>query len=457
LSRRLVASFLTLVVLVLVVLEVPLGYTYSVRERDRLRTEIEREAVVLSTLVEDGLQHESTLDRGVIDRFVAQTRARVVVVDRAGLAVIDSDPPSKGTRSFATRPEFRAALSGHVATGTRSSATLDDRFMYVAVPVASAGTVFGAVRVTVSTKVVDDRVRRYLLTLLGVAVVSLVAAAAVALVIARSVSRPLRRLQLAAAAIGRGELGARAGPDVGPPAVRAVARAFDDMAARVEDLVTAQDAFVADASHQLRNPLAALRLRIENIGAEVPAAARDDVDAALDEVARLSRLVDGLLALARADRSGVPSAGAVDVAELLEERSAAWAALAEERDLALEVHADERPLLALVTPDRFGQAIDNLVANALDAAPRGSTIVLAGRRFVGGIEVHVIDEGPGMSSEERARAFDRFWSGRETSVLGGSGLGLSIVRKLVVADGGEVRLDESPAGGVDAVIRLRVP
>jgi signal transduction histidine kinase len=112
---------------------------------------------------------------------------------------------------------------------------------------------------------------------------------------------------------------------------------------------------------------------------------------------------------------------------------------------------------AIVTPDRLAQVLDNLLANAVDVAPPSSTVTLAVRGGDGRPEVHVIDEGPGMVDAERAHAFDRFWrsASGDHSVLGGSGLGLSIVRKLVAADGGEVELGSAPAGGVDAVVRLR--
>jgi signal transduction histidine kinase len=101
--------------------------------------------------------------------------------------------------------------------------------------------------------------------------------------------------------------------------------------------------------------------------------------------------------------------------------------------------------------------LDNLVANALDAAPPGTEVRLWARPGPAGwIEVHVTDEGPGMEPEQRQHAFDRFWRARATrGELGGSGLGLAIVQKLVEADGGRVELRESEAGGVDAVVLLR--
>jgi signal transduction histidine kinase len=96
------------------------------------------------------------------------------------------------------------------------------------------------------------------------------------------------------------------------------------------------------------------------------------------------------------------------------------------------------------------------VANAIDIAPAGSTVMVELRRTAEWIEVHVIDEGPGMSAERRATAFTRFWKAPDTEKrVGGFGIGLAIVKQLVTVDGGEVELLEAPSGGVDAVVRVR--
>jgi signal transduction histidine kinase len=234
------------------------------------------------------------------------------------------------------------------------------------------------------------------------------------------------------------------------------------MAARLEELVGAQEAFVADASHQLRTPLTSLRLRLELLEGKLEAAAPaqdqlPDVRAALHEVARLTRLVDGLLALAHAERTGSSAtAEAVDLAAAIEERADAWRPVADEEGVVLAV--DAPPVRARATADRLAQVLDNLIANAVEAAPEGSEVNVACADGPRGPEVHVLDRGPGLADEERERAFDRLWSGRAgSSRLGGSGLGLAIVRKLVDADGGTVELRPRPGGGLDAAVTLARP
>jgi two-component system OmpR family sensor kinase len=259
---------------------------------------------------------------------------------------------------------------------------------------------------------------------------------------ARWVSAPLARLETVAAEAGAGDLSTRA-EEEGPPEVRSLAAAFNHMIGELEQLVRSQEEFVADASHQLRTPLTALRLRLENLGGEATESVRADLERALEEVERLSRLVDGLLALARAE---VSPPERVDLAKLVEDRIEAWSALAAEQEVKLEANVKGT---ALAGRDRLAQTLENLLSNALAVSPQGGTVLVGGS----GGELHVIDEGPGMTAEERERAFDRFWRGGGAGT--GSGLGLAIVKRLVEIDEGSVELRAAPAGGLDAVIRLR--
>jgi signal transduction histidine kinase len=158
-----------------------------------------------------------------------------------------------------------------------------------------------------------------------------------------------------------------------------------------------------------------------------------------------------LLTLARADRAETMP-HPVNVGEIVDERLAAWSALADERGVRLET-VPRDGAVALATPGRLEQVLDNLLANALDATPRGSAITVSVHLSGSAIEVHVADEGPGMSASDRARAFDRFW--RAGHGEHGFGLGLAIVQRLVTADGGRTELRESASGGLDAVVTLR--
>ena len=448
------AGHLALVLLVLLALEIPLGAVYAQGERQRLTAKVERDATAFASLAEDALRGRGPAFRAVVARsarrYGRRAGGRVLVVDARGRAVVDSSRTSGRAGSFATRPEVARALDGQVAAGARWSRTLGEELLYVAVPVASSGVVDGAVRLTYPTSAADARVRRYELLLAAIGAVVLALAALVSWRFAASLGAPLRRLRAAARAVGDGELTARAEVDRGPPEVRSLAAAVNDTVERLGALVRSQEEFVADASHQLRTPLTALRLRLENLESGVRPAAREGLLAAQAEAARLSRLVEALLALARADRRAAP-AGEGDAGAAVAECVERWAPLAEER--AVRLVADAEPgLRAAMGGEGLGQVLDNLVTNALEAAPAGTEVRVGARACGGRVELAVADRGPGLGPGERARAFDRFWRG--SGAGSGSGLGLAIVRRLVRAAGGEVTLEAAPEHGLVAVVSL---
>jgi len=445
-KRRLLAGYLGVALFALVALEVPLGLQNQRTQRRDLERKVEHDATVLASVAEDGVQSGSRTQLLTAARFAFDysrtSGARVVIVNKRALALVDTNARVAGTESFASRPEIATALRGDVASGTRYSTTLHKSLLYVAVPVASGGIVHGAVRLTFGTSAVEARIVRYWLVLAGIAAVVLLGAALVGVRLARFVIRPLRGLERAAAAVGEGDLDVRAPELDGPPEVRSLARVFNETVTKLEQLLRSQGEFVADASHELRTPLTALRLQLEN----------GDVEKALHEVERLGELVEGLLALARAD-AGSEAALVVDVVVLARQRIEHWRALAEERSVTLTTPAGEERALARAAPERVVQVLDNLLANALEASPRGSVVAVSVLAARAAVELHVRDEGPGLSADERARAFDRFWRLRQDR--GGSGLGLAIVRRLVEVDGGEAELVAAPGGGLEAIVRLR--
>lgn len=452
--RRLLLSYLTLTLVVLLLLEVPLGLVYAREQRRRLTASVERDALALSIRAEEGLESNGVAALvKLAKQYETDTGGRVVIIQPDGAVVADSSAGTGTSENFRSRPEFQAALDRREAIGSRHSKTLGHDILFFAVPIVHGEELVGALRVTYPTSYVDTRIREGWWVLIGIGVIVLLIVFLVSLQLARQVTIPIERLAKASARFGAGSLDARADVPAGPRELRELAEQFNVTAGRVEGLVRAQQEFVADASHQLRTPLAALRLRLENLESELTASdeAAADVAGALAEVARLSRLVDGLLELARAERES----DAVPITPLdpvVEGRVDAWQAYAEEHSVVIEFARGSGPA-ARATPGRLEQVLDNLIANAIDVSPAGGTIRIGVERRDDHIEVRVSDDGPGLSAEQRARAFDRFW--RASGDRGGSGLGLAIVRKLVGADGGTVRLETSPGGGLSAVVALR--
>ena len=343
-------------------------------------------------------------------------------------------------------------------------------YMIAAMPVYSAslpnGQWVGTVILAKSTASLDHEILALWIILGSIAVAAMIAAALVAFGLARWVSRPLKGLDAAARRLADGDLAIRAKVGSGPPELRRLGTTFNTMAGRLEALVHGNRAVIADVSHQLRTPLAALRLRLDLLAADTshsdPETAHE-LAGALDELARLSRLVDGLLTVARAENV-VPVPTAVDVAEVTRERVVAWHPVADDRSIVLIAttagsgsglgsargvgRSAGGPVLAWIGEGHLEQILDNLIANALDALHPDNLVRLTTSGTAAGVRITVADNGPGMSAEDRERAFLRF----TTSSPNGTGLGLAIVHRLATSNGGTVRLDETPGGGLTVTL-----
>jgi len=450
--KRLLAGYIAIVLVLAGALAIPFGIVFAERQREQFAVALERDAVVLATIYEDALQHDLAIDPAPSDLYGERTGVRVVVVDIEGDSVVDTadDVP----RTFASRPEIETALGGERFSGTRFSATLGEELFVVAVPVASGAHVYGAVRLTVFNDDVEAQVRKMWISLGLVVIVAVGATAVVALAVARSVTRPISRLNDTASRIAEGDLSARADIAEAPPELAELASTFDDMAARVESLVASQRDFVADASHQLRTPLTALRLKLENLEAGASAEELAALGDVVVEVERLSLLVDQLLELSR---EGGATVVPVDVGDIVSQRFSLWEPVARERDIAFEMHVDDNARYeAVAMPGALEQILDNLIDNAVRYTPEGCAVAISA--FVdsgGGCRIEVADSGPGVPQEDLDRLFDRFWRG--DSEEPGTGLGLAIVSHLVAHSGGTINAANVPGGGLSVVVNLAPP
>jgi signal transduction histidine kinase len=309
------------------------------------------------------------------------------------------------------------------------------------------------VRITYPTSTVDARVRDTWIRLGALSLVVLGLVAAVGMVFARGVTRPLRRLEQAAGHLAAGELSVRVETGDGPPELRSLAETFNATAQQLEILVGSQQRFVADASHQLRTPLTALRLRLETLEPYVAEEARPRLEAAVTETDRLARLVHSLLVLARND-AATPVTDAVGLSDTIADRVETWSAAAADQAVALVTDCPADVWVQAV-PGALEQILDNLLSNALDIVPEHTRITIRVVVLPDVAELHVIDQGPGMSADARAHAFERFWRpARAARPSEGFGLGLAIVHELAAQCGGSARLDPGAGVGLDAVVTL---
>lgn len=268
---------------------------------------------------------------------------------------------------------------------------------------------------------------------------------------------PLQRLATAAGARTPEALEPFAEGGV-PAEVLPLVRALNELLGRLRGALAAQRAFVADAAHELRTPLAALKLQLQLAERAPDGAARE---AALGELSRgLEReahLVQQLLTLARLDPGGAPGAASrpVALAELVRQAVADHVLLAEAKGIDLGAARVEEGALVAGDPAALRTLLANLVDNALRYTPRGGRVDLSARIDGGAASLEVADTGPGIPLADRERVFGRFVR-LPGAGEGGSGLGLSIVRAIAERHGATVSLSDTPGGGLTARVAFRL-
>ena len=289
------------------------------------------------------------------------------------------------------------------------------------------------------------------------AAVAVVLSLAMVQILARGMTSPLREMATASGAMARGDYSRRvyaaAGDEVGE-----LARAFNKMAADLAQVDRERRDLIANTSHELRTPITALQAVLENLVDGVEQPEPEQLDAALAQTQRLSRLVAQLLDLsrlesgaARLDREQVDLYGFIGQAV----REAALSG----RDVRLSMDVP-RGLAVLADPSRLHQVLANLLDNATRHSPPHGEVAVSAARTPAGVRIAVTDQGPGIPPEDRARVFERFSRldhGRDTRA-GGSGLGLAISREVVELHGGHLYAEDSARGrGCRMVVDLPQP
>ena len=364
-ARRIAVAVLALITALLAVVAIPLGLLTAAQARRDFQAETAADGSTLANVAEeridDGPDHGAEPLRGVL-----------AGPGRPGGRLRRVRPAGRRTR---TRPGRRGQVTFRPPALSPHSYWSEDRLVATTpiVPDSGSGAI-GTVELARSSEPLDHRVLIMWALIGGVSAAGLVAAGIVAIGLARWVSRPITALAGAARDLGDGALNTRAQISSGPPEARRLAQAFDTMAARIESLVHGHQMLIADVSHQVRTPLAALRLRLDLLGQDTDEVTAAELAGAQEEIARLARLTNGLLAVARAENATAPPVRA-DVAAVVRDRVTVWRPTAEERGVTLTVSASG-PAAAQLGDGHLEQILDNLLANALDALPAGKTITV---------------------------------------------------------------------------------
>ncbi len=439
-ARRLALTVITLIMLLLILVAVPLGLLTADQDRRDFTAETNTTATTLASFAEESLS-----DKGAGQQL---TRA-IASLARRGDEVSVYSASGRWLAGTIPAPAVDPAILRRALAGTATSGLPSPDRLLTVIPVSrEAHRTVGAVALSRSTEALDHRVAVLWAWLAVVSAAGLVAAVLYATPQGRGISPPVRARRGAAPRGGGGPHAPRGPTSTGPREVRMLAVNFNRMAARLEALVDGHQAMMTDVSHQLRTPLAALRLRLDVLAQESPPHIADELAGAQEEIARLSRMVDGLLAVARAEHVTV-AAETIPVDAVIRDRAAAWRLAAEEKSVMLSADIGE-PMTVRLGEGLLEQILDNLLANALEAVPSGGQISIRVTRADNRVQIVVADDGPGMNRQQRRAAFRRYVS----ATPGGTGLGLAIVHRLITSGGGTAELSETPGGGLTVTLDL---
>ncbi len=458
-TRRIALALVLLTAAVLLAAVLPLALGAIAHERDAFVQDTARTANSIASLAKESLEGRDDPALRSALHGAERTADEVLVQNQHGETVTSLSSQGAPADQKAWRKLTAEAAGQHGAT-----TELTKDAVIAVEPIWGSGKLSGSQIGTVvlerPTVGLNQSITDLWLYLGALGGGALVAAFLLAIYLARWVSRPLARLDTAAGKIADGDLSVRARTGYGPPELRRMAATFNMMAGRLETLVHGHRAMLADASHQLRTPLTALRLRLDLLATDASPSTAAELAGAQEEIARLSRLVDGLLATARAEAL-TEQLETIEVVEAVAERVSAWQPVADGHDVKLiaEVAGDShrdgtgsRPMVALGA-GHLEQILDNLIDNAIGAiggAGGGGTVRISTANGESGPVLTVADDGPGMTPQERSRAFLRYTTGSQN----GTGLGLAIVHRLVTANGGAIRLADTPGGGLTVEIEF---
>jgi signal transduction histidine kinase len=281
----------------------------------------------------------------------------------------------------------------------------------------------------------------------------------IGLLLMRRVINPLSEVIAAAQAVSQGDLSARVPVEARNDDLSALSMHFNHMADELERSDRQRRNLLADIAHELRTPITILRGRLEGILDGVYPADEANIAPALEETYLLERLVEDLRLLALAEANQLRfELKPVKLGELGDTLLGLFSAQAAEKNVSLRLSSEPGLPEVMVDPQRFQQVVGNLIDNALRYAPAGTTIDLTIRRTNGFIELSVADEGTGIPQDELEHVFDRFWRGEKSRArsTGGAGLGLSIARQLVEAQGGKISARNRSPEGFEVLITLPV-
>lgn len=386
-----------------------------------------------------------------IARYEDLYGARVAVIDRTGIPRQLNDRQAELDED--TLAQVSLALSGRRGDVPQAVPPWSADDVTLVEPVFTDGDVIGAVVLTSPMDAPRSAIAQHWALLAVLALLGTAAGVFLVTRLARWVLRPVQRVDEAMEAIERGDMEARIDDETGPPELQRMIGIFNNMAAEIERVLARQQEFALNASHELRNPLNALLVRVEMLATGLPDDWEDDVEATREEGRRMARILDTLLSLSKGGH-GDPAARPVNLSELVQSRAAAWYEVAAQSGVTLRAAGEPG---VVCTTDAFvvESALDAILDNAVKFSPRDSAVEVAAIGADGAARIVVRDHGPGVPEAELASITDRFWRSTGTQNVPGSGLGLAIATDLLASIDGELQVESAACGGLQVTLWVR--
>ena len=446
LKRLLVILVPSAVVLVMAVL-LPLGTMIAQQYTQDSYVDRTGDAGRFASLAQTALESErlTALDQE-LERYHDLYETPVIVVAPDGGVVTGSEDTGRLAELLDSLPlegQVRTALAGERPSPPDTVWPWTDGPLVVVEPVGRDSEVSGAVVLASPTDRLGSEVLDAWVWTALAALIPLALLVAAALPLSRWVLRPIRRLDEATEAVSAGDLDVSVDAERGPPELRELTYSFNTMVSVVRGALERQRAFVSEASHQLRNPLASLRLAVENLAPHLRTEeAREAHATAVDETTVMHRMLNSLLAATRLE--SVTGSEPVDVPEVLATRVERWRALGDSRGIEVDTDVPDG-LCALAPAGGLGSILDELVSNATRLS--GGTRIVVRAREGDPVRLWVLDDGQGLPEEEHDSALHRFWRSARHQNTEGTGLGLAIVADLVRDSGGRLALTDGIGEG----------
>ncbi len=385
--------------------------------------------------------------------------SRVTVISKDGVVLADTNQNPGNMDNHLSRPEIQQALDNELGTISRYSKTLSKPMRYLAMSIHEDDTLLGFVRVALPLSLIDQRLNRLRNVVILAALLTSIIALFLGFWITRNFVQPLRQMKNMAQAVTDGDyqqhLDINRRDELGD-----LANALNQMASTLSKVETIRRDFVANASHELKTPLTAIRGLAETMIDDVnmdETTRRSFLEKIQAQILRLSALTSDLLALSRIESKETGAGAKLNLVAIIENCCAALQITVLDKNLNLEVKSSADKVFIFAEENSISQLVDNLVNNAIKYTSQGGCISVSTSTTENQAIIEVEDNGIGIDESEQQRIFERFYrvDKSHSQLSGGTGLGLSIVKHIAVKYQGQVSVVSSLGHG--SVFRVTFP